>query len=41
MRAFQTCYHKIGLQMEAEQLNAFANQLDDLDSRTRELRRYL
>ncbi len=27
--------------MEAEKLNALANQLDDLDSRTKELRRYL
>ena len=27
--------------MEAEQLNAIANQLDDLESRAKELRRYL
>jgi hypothetical protein len=27
--------------MEAEQLNALANQLDDLDLRSKELRRYL
>jgi len=31
----------IGIHMEAERLNALANQLDDLDSRTKELRRYL
>jgi len=42
MRAFQACNsHQIGIHMEAERLNALASQLDDLDSRTKELRRYL
>jgi len=27
--------------MDAEQLNAIANQLDDIDARAQELRRYL
>jgi hypothetical protein len=42
MRAFQACHsHQIGIHMEAERLNSLASQLDDLDSRTKELRRYL
>jgi hypothetical protein len=42
MRAFAACKsYGIGIHMEAEHLNALANQLDDLDLRTKELRRYL
>lgn len=33
--------HPTEPQMDAEQLNAIANQLDDLDARSQELRRYL